>query len=1431
MWNNNTRLRKRSSPPLSDESSSRPPSPTQQQPSKRPRTGGKKVLTRPATRSRTRPAITTTATTYAGRPNTHPAQGSAPALPVGVPVAVAVTQQVVYTALSRDEDEEQGGETDEEDVEEDESDEDDDDDDDEEEEDGTESDEQDDSQDEDYEEEDNNEDNYKRRKDFDKNRREYENDMLHRQREKEGESDVHADDEASSQGSSSEGSSSEGRPAAAATAPVTVIDEDEVEDGEEPEMLETVEENYQRFYSRGDFDGDDSSSAMGGAGSTSSSSRSSSSNNGRSDDNSRYGNGVSASSSLSSSVSTPKVRSRYTSGLAGGGEQFRNHTIQEPLPGILQTHLIEIDSPPPSENGEEEAPRVRYHPEHFIVRERINDMYRLLAHNERNFLDQIPPSSPTSPLSASRILALSQALSLAGRSLNTVSDLMDLLVRTYLPQFWLYRAKNKHLNRFARKQPKNPRPRESTLLATCVDCGFKFEKTPVFAPPATVRKVDNEKRAVDNEKKQGRGSKNTRAAAKERALISATFLRKYYQDRFPGAGIHYWNSHLTPQDVDDIFNNNRQEDDYDGNLDHFGLKEEGHHVDCPTNFYSTSEKATKLHFGWDLAVGYQHADIPRFPDPQRTAPPPPSHRPHQPHCHSLAPPGMPTPSPSPGSSPPRTPKPSSGTPPPQHQQHLHPRPHTYYPARSLMASFCHLLPRDLDLTTNDLRKLFTYFVWHPWFDCDFQAITVRRGYEELWPLFLLRDEDEEVTEQEKQVENENIFEIKKKKRLEAALRKLETKKNGSKSATKRKQKLSMAQKAPEPPLTPAYIEYKRQAQMEIRFTTSFERGLSNHGVIRTIRNRNLEEYTRVARQVRWGWVFGPRLHQHQSQDQGQNQDQGQDQGHTAVTTPAAPHITHFERTPTYPGSIHIFTANDRTLVEKGGKLYFEPDEWYPVEEIPRFQNTAWTRPERADALDRLKKEFARVRRWPAGMLEMVAGKLVFEVDKSVVEEEEETVNLVAQTRTPARATIKPPPAKTTTQATTRTVNRRRACMDIDCSPTTSTTDRYRPVAGSVRTARSTVVAAPVRSQSQVQNMDMDVEMTSASTSRARAVPSWGPSTRSGRGQQQPSQSQVRTPATTAINTSGSRTQLPWAPTTAWSRQSLLHQTQPRHQPQHHPVQPHFMTAIPSTNTNTNVNTVARPMAIATGLPTTFSLANFSTGAGPMTTSAKSPTTLPLSRVNTVARKMATVGPPPTTFPSTNTYINTVAGLMESAGPFTSAYAIHATSVDNFISDLTNPKADFWEIYNQYVQNGGSYGLTPVDNNAAQKQALVSTTADAAAPTVMQSQPLNSLLTPAALLAQYYSSRPAEPTMGFQGTLPGQAAVAPAPYFSVSGLQNNGMNYMSQFFNMGAMRDASIDTSSSSLNGNDLKGGFARMKIGDKLMMMDIEVDEDPKVAR
>ncbi|KAG9060922.1 hypothetical protein KI688_007879 [Linnemannia hyalina] len=1406
---NNTRLRKRSSAPLSEESSSRPPSPTQQQ-----------------------------------QPSKRPPQGPAPALPIGVPAAVAVTQQVVYTALSMDEDEEQEGETDEEDVEEDEGDEDDDNDDDdeeeeeEEEEDGTESEEQDDSQDEDYEDEEDNEDNCKRRKDFDKNRREYENDMLHRQREQEGESDVHADDEASSQEDSSQGSPSQGHPAAAATAPVTVIDEEEVEDGEEPEMLETVEENYQRFYSHGDFDGDDSSSAMGGAGSTNSSSRSSSSDNDRRDDNGRYGNGVSASSSLSSSASTPKVRSRYTSGLAGGGEQFRNHTIQEPLPGTLQTCLIEIDSLPPSENGEEEAPRVRYHPEHFIVRERINDMYRLLAHNE-NFLDETPPSSPTSPLSASRILALSQALSLAGRSLNTVSDLMDLLVRTYLPQFWLYRAKNKHLNRFARKQPKNPRPRESTLLATCVDCGFKFEKTPVFAPPATVRKVDNEKRAVDN-KKQGRGSKNTRAAAKERALISATFLRKYYQDRFPGAGIHYWNSHLTPQDVDDIFNNNRQEDDYDGNLDHFGLKEEGHHVDCPTNFYSTSEKATKLHFGWDLAVGYQHSGVPRFPNPQRTAPPPPppSPCPPQPHCHSLAPPGMPTPSPSPRSSPPRTPKPGSGTPPPQHQQHPHSRPHTYYPSRSLMASFCHLLPRDLDLTTNDLRKLFTYFVWHPWFDCDFQAITIRRGYEELWPLFLLRDEDDEVTEQEKQVENGNIFEIKKKKRLEAALRKLETKKNGSKSASKRKQKLPMAPKAPEPPLTPAYIEYKRQTQMETRFTTSFERGLSNHGVIRTIRNRSLEEYTRVARQVRWGWVFGPRLRQHQSQDLGQNQDLGQDLGHTAATTPAAPHITHFEKNPTYPGSIHIFTANDRTLVEKGGKLYFEPDEWYPVEEIPRFQNTAWTRPERADALDRLKREvkewwnrdaevqrkklgfmlpeFARVRRWPAGMLEMVAGKLVFEVDKSAVEKEEETETLVAQTRTPARATTKLPPAKTR-QARVRTVNRRGAYMDIDYSPSTSTTDRYRPVTRSVRTARSTVAAAPVRNQSQVQDMDMDVEMTTTSTSRARAVPPWEPSTRSGRGQQQPSQPQhyqVRTPGTTAISTSSPRTQL-------------------------NSVQPHFMTVIPSTNTNTNVNTVARPMAVATGLPTTFSLANFSTGAGPMTTSAKPPTTLPSSRVNTVARKMVTVEPPSTTFPSTNlntfpstnTYINTVAGLMESAGPFASACGIHATNVDNFISNLTNPKADFWEIYNQYMQSGGSYEFIPVDNNAAQKQDLVSTAAAAATPTVAQSQSLNSLLTPGALLAQYYSSHPAEPTMGFQGILPGQATIAPTPYFSVSGQQNNGMNDMSQFLNMGAMRDASIDKSPSSLNGNDLKGGFARMKIGDRLMMMDIEVDEDPKVTR
>ncbi|KAF9292590.1 hypothetical protein BGZ88_006292 [Linnemannia elongata] len=1455
---NNTRRRKRLSSPPSDESSSRPASPTQQQPSKRPRTGGKRVPTRPMTRSRSRPTLTTTATSYASRPNALAAQGSTlavlvgvPAVPVSVPAAATLTQQGFYTAVSRNNchgvyDEEREDETDEEDVDEDGGDDEDDDEDDEDEEDGTESEEQDDSQDEDYKDEDNNEDDYKRRKDFDKKRREYENDMLLRQREKEGESDVHADDEASSQEDSSQEDSSQGSSrqggstaaAATTTAPVIVIDEEEVEDGEEPELLETAEENYQRFYSRGDFDGDDSSSAIGGAGGTSRSSDSSSRNI-RSDNNSRFGIGASTSSSLSSSASTPQDRSRYTSGLLGGGGQLRNQTFPEPLPGTLQAHLIEIDLPLLSENGEEETPkRERYHPEHFTVRERISDMYRLLAHNEKNSLDQIPPFSPTSPLSSSRILALSQAFSLAGRSLNTVSDLMDLLIRTYLPQFWLYRAKNKHLNRFARKQPKNPRPRESTLLATCVDCGFKFEKTPVFAPPATVRKADNEKRSVDNVKKQqGLDGKNTRAAAKERTLISATILHKYYQDQFPDAGIHYWSSLLTSQNVDDIFNNNRQEDDYDGNLDHFGLKEEGHHVDCPTNFYSTSEKATKLHFGWDLVVGHQHADVPRFSNPQRaTSPPlpPPSDRPHQPHRHSLAPPGMPTPSPSPRSSPTRTLKPGSRAPPQ----------HTYYPARSLMASFCHLLPRDLEFTTNELRKLFTYFVWHPWFDCDFQAITIRRGYDELWPLFLLRDEDEEVTEQEIQIESEKILEIKKKKRLEAgALRKLEAKKSGYRSATQRNQKPSKeAPKAPEPSLTPEYIEYKRQTQMENRFTTSFERGLSNHGVIRMIRNRSLEEYTRVTRQVRRGWVFGSRyLQYYQSQNQGQTQDQGLSLGHTTATTPAAPNITHFEKTPVYPGSIHIFTANDRTLVEKGGKLYIEPDEWYPIEEIPRFQNTAWTRPERADALDRLKKEvrewwdkdaeaqrkksgfvlpeFARVRRWPAGRFEMVDGKLKFEVDRSVVEDDRDTETPVAKSRT---------------------VSGLRANMDSDYSPTTSTTDRHRLITGSLRTTRSTLSSATVMrasSQSQVQEMDVDVEMSSTSTSSARAAPSWGPNARSEQDQQHPSQPQhhrVRTPTATTLSTSSSRLQPPCAPTATGSRQSQLYQAQPILQPQHQQVQPPFMTVIPSTNTNTNVNAVARPMAVATGLPTTFSLSNLSTGPEPITPAARRQ-----SRVNAAARPMKTAGPPLTafpptkvnTFPSSSTNDNTVARPMGAAGPLTSAYGVHATSVDNYISDLTNPAADFWVMYNQQWQSDGSNGLSPVDIKAAQQQALFSTTNTATTPAIAQSQPLNSLITPAALSAQYCSSHPAEPTMAFQGTFPRHAAVAPASYVSVSGLQNNVMNDMSQMLNIGAMRYAGVGTSSSRPNGNDLRGGFTRMNIGDRSMMMDTERDEDPEVAQ
>ncbi|KAF9153852.1 hypothetical protein BG015_002454 [Linnemannia schmuckeri] len=1356
---NINRRRKRLQTP--DESSPLP-SPTQQQSPKRSRTGGKTVPTRPVTRSRTRP--------------------SAPAAS-GFAHAVAVsTRQVVHPVASSDDgDDEKEDDEDEDEVDEDEDDEEreDDDDDDADDHDGDEDDdedeeedeEEDDSQDEDYEDESNGEDN-------DEKRWNHENKMLLQQFLQEGESDEHGDDEASSQEDSDQDRSSQNVGREAPT-PARAIDEEEVEEGEEPEMLET-NDSYQRFFSRRDFDGDDSSSAMGGfggAGSTSSSSSSSSSSDG--DNNYGYGNSAFTPSSLSSS-SAPQGRSRYTSGRAGDGGQFRNRSIHEPLLGTSLTHPIEIDSPPQSEDGDDddEIPRGRYQPEHFIVRERISNMYRLLAHNEKRLLDQTPPTSPTSPLSASRILALSQALSIASRSLNTVSDLMDLLIRTHLPQFWLYRAKNKYLNRFARKQPKNPRPRESTLLATCVDY------------------------------------------------------------RFPHTGTHFKNSHLSPQDIDDIFNNNRQEENYDGNIDHFGLKEEGHHADCPTNFYSKTEKGTKLHFGWDLVVGYQHFGVPKFPNPQRTIPPPP--HPHKPHCRSLAPPGMPTPSPSPSSSPPRTPKSGSGAPPPPSpppQLQPQPRPHTYYPARSLMASFCHLLPRDLELTTNQIRKLFTYFVWHPWFDCDFQAITIRRAYEELWPLFLLRDEDEEVEEQEEDEEYEMILEMKRKKRLEAELKKKQEaagKKKSGKSAVKRKQR---APKAPAPPKTPAYIEYKRQTQMETRFTTSFERGLINHGVIRTIRNRTLEEYTRAARQVRKGWVFGPRSRQYQ------------DQGQTAATS-AVPHISHFEKVPTYPGTIHTFSANDRTLVEKGGKLYFEPDEVYPEQEIPKFQNKAWTRPDCADALDRLKREvkewwdkeaeaqrqnlgfvlpeFARVRRWPAGKLEMVAGKLVFELDASVVEME--TTTTVAKTKTSAKTiskilsdTTKPLAKTTTTQVTTRTFGRRRVNMDVDFSPIASRADR--PVTGFARTTRSVAAARRESAQSQVQDLDMDVEMTSTSALRAHTQPSWGP-TRLRQGQlQQPQQYRVQNPDTTSFSISRARIQSSSAATTTttMSRQDRLQQPQLKRRQ----VQPPFITAIPSTNinNNSNVNAITGTMAGATQPPTTFPSTNTNAAAGPMAATARPPITFPSADTNvtTVAGPMAATGPS-TTFPLTN--VNTVAGPMGSVRPLTSAYNSQAISVDDFISDLTNPKADYWEMYMQRVQSGRSNGLN-LANSSAVHQTLSATAATSL------SQPLHTsasfLLTPAELSAQYFSSR-SELNMASQGTLSGHAAAASVP---VSGMQNNAVNDMSQFLNMSAMEDTDNGTSSSSSprDVNDLNGGFTRMDIADRPTMMDYEMEEDPEVAR
>ncbi|KAG0306807.1 hypothetical protein BGZ98_001672 [Dissophora globulifera] len=208
----------------------------------------------------------------------------------------------------------------------------------------------------------------------------------------------------------------------------------------------------------------------------------------------------------------------------------------------------------------------------------------------------------------------------------------------------------------------------------------------------------------------------------------------------------------------------------------------------------------------------------------------------------------------------------------------------YYPTRSLMASFVHILPHNVEFTQNQIRKLFTYFIWHRWFDCDMQAMTIRRAYKELWPLFLLRDEDPDLTDDEKDAFKRRQADARRKRKLSRMRDGCANNRYFDKDRGPLGRKRQKAYKSPgvnpvtikvedggsgsvasfsDPSprrctLTPQDRERIRLVSMEQRFTTVFNTGLKNHQVEISTREPNDYEKARTARHIAWGWTHhGP----------------------------------------------------------------------------------------------------------------------------------------------------------------------------------------------------------------------------------------------------------------------------------------------------------------------------------------------------------------------------------------------------------------------------------------------------------------------------------------------------------------------------------------------------------------------------------------------
>ncbi|KAI1314782.1 hypothetical protein EDD11_001710 [Mortierella claussenii] len=484
--------------------------------------------------------------------------------------------------------------------------------------------------------------------------------------------------------------------------------------------------------------------------------------------------------------------------------------------------------------------------------------------------------SPNHPIVRKAIKAQYQDLRVNRGESDQV--LIDRLIQDHLPYFWRLREQQFGGHQIHQKgnlpeadtsdivdddhgkdhqdsgqtdiQTQNRRPKVKATLTTCVECGFLLHKQLLYEQPALDRQLGREDLAARRTK--GESAPEKRALWRERGelMTQALFERRgdpTADGRAFGAAD---NSYFSMEDIDNVLNNNLRAKGYDGNVDHIGLKQEGHgditkwagknsgiHHSGTEFGPERCGKGRKLHIGWQIVLGYDHSSLP---------------------CGPAA-----ATSPSFVNGTVNSRPPVFNTVHPQVSVALTGR--VSYPARSLMAAFTHILPNDCIFTQNQLRKLFTYFLWHPWFDTDLQAITIRSAYEPLWPMFVLRDEDDKP-------------ELKTGQRRGALARGNQMRKEGKGDdedmETRRPSSKNKKVKIVNINLTKLFqgwafqlraakddsAERRRLLMVEQRFTTAFNNSLRRHGV--DVGRRLLEklEPLRLQQQRERGWLFKPSDH-------------------------------------------------------------------------------------------------------------------------------------------------------------------------------------------------------------------------------------------------------------------------------------------------------------------------------------------------------------------------------------------------------------------------------------------------------------------------------------------------------------------------------------------------------------------------------------------